>query len=72
MESFLQPLKNSLWLSLVIAVFFVAFVVYFLDSKSPFERFYSSGQDPLFERAEQEEKVSAGEVINNIYLKILF
>ncbi|CAK5006752.1 unnamed protein product [Meloidogyne enterolobii] len=61
MESFLQPLKNSLWLSLVIAVFLVAFVVYFLDLKSPFERFYSSGQDPLFEKAEQEERVSIGE-----------
>jgi len=62
MESFLQPLKGSLWLSLVLAVFLVAGAIHLLDVRSPFERFYAASEDPLFERAEKERRVSLGEV----------
>lgn len=42
MQSFLQPLKSSLWTSLFISVITVGLVIFCLDLKSPFDRFYRS------------------------------
>uniref|UniRef100_A0A915LUN3 Ionotropic glutamate receptor C-terminal domain-containing protein n=1 Tax=Meloidogyne javanica TaxID=6303 RepID=A0A915LUN3_MELJA len=54
------------WLYHGIQILELAFVVYFLDLKSPFERFYSSGQDPLFEKAEQEERIMVASYTANL------
>ncbi|PIO75328.1 hypothetical protein TELCIR_02641 [Teladorsagia circumcincta] len=40
MQSFLQPLKSSLWTALFISVLTVGLVIFCLDLKSPFDRFY--------------------------------
>ena len=69
MESFLQPLKGSLWLSLVLAVFLVAVAIHLLDLKSPFDRFYANSEDPMFERPEMERRVTMGEVYSFEFFK---
>uniref|UniRef100_A0A7I4Y1B4 LITAF domain-containing protein n=1 Tax=Haemonchus contortus TaxID=6289 RepID=A0A7I4Y1B4_HAECO len=40
MQSFLQPLKSSLWTALFVSVITVGLVIFCLDLKSPFDRFY--------------------------------
>ncbi|VDK17990.1 unnamed protein product [Anisakis simplex] len=40
MESFLQPLKTSLWSALFVSVIFVGCAIFCLDLYSPFDRFY--------------------------------
>ncbi len=40
MESFMQPLRASLWLTLFTSVFIVGCAMYILDKRSPFNRFY--------------------------------
>ncbi|CAI5440787.1 unnamed protein product [Caenorhabditis angaria] len=40
MQSFLQPLQSSLWTALFISVLLVGLAIFFLDFKSPFDRFY--------------------------------
>lgn len=40
MQSFLQPLQSSLWISLLISVIAVGIVIYLLDINSPFKAFY--------------------------------
>ncbi|KAK6021699.1 Ligand-gated ion channel, partial [Ostertagia ostertagi] len=46
MQSFLQPLKSSLWTALFISVITVGLVIFCLDLKSPFDRFYRN-EPPL-------------------------
>ncbi|KAI1696147.1 ligand-gated ion channel domain-containing protein [Ditylenchus destructor] len=60
MESFLQPLKSSLWTALVASVFLVGCCIFFLDMKSPFDRFYV---EDLFFGREQDTRVSFEEAM---------
>ena len=41
MQSFLQPLKSSLWSALLVSVVAVGMAIFILDKKSPFDKFYS-------------------------------
>uniref|UniRef100_A0A1I7X8S9 PBPe domain-containing protein n=1 Tax=Heterorhabditis bacteriophora TaxID=37862 RepID=A0A1I7X8S9_HETBA len=43
MQSFLQPLKSSLWIALLVSVIMVGMAIFYLDLKSPFDRFYNVG-----------------------------
>ncbi|CAO4365876.1 unnamed protein product [Caenorhabditis nigoni] len=45
MQSFLQPLQSSLWTALFISVILVGLAIFFLDFKSPFERFYQADRE---------------------------
>ncbi|ETN73930.1 glutamate [NMDA] receptor subunit zeta-1 domain protein [Necator americanus] len=47
MQSFLQPLKSALWTSLLISVIMVELVIFCLDLKSPFDRFYKTEQNRM-------------------------
>ncbi|KAK6735990.1 hypothetical protein RB195_018950 [Necator americanus] len=49
MQSFLQPLKSALWTSLLISVIMVGLVIFCLDLKSPFDRFYKTEQNRMAE-----------------------
>ena len=68
MQSFLQPLKPSLWYFLFAAVILVGLTIYILDLKSPFDRFYSikvmefNSDDPFWERSE-DDRVTFGEAM---------
>uniref|UniRef100_A0A915E3C5 BPTI/Kunitz inhibitor domain-containing protein n=1 Tax=Ditylenchus dipsaci TaxID=166011 RepID=A0A915E3C5_9BILA len=55
MESFLQPLKSTLWSTLFVSVFLVGCCIFFLDLKSPFERYYV---EDLFFGREENTRVS--------------
>ncbi|VDL76175.1 unnamed protein product [Nippostrongylus brasiliensis] len=67
MQSFLQPLKSSLWTSLFISVITVGLVIFCLDLKSPFDRFYRSDRfadaPPLFLEEVENERVNFGEAM---------
>ncbi|CEF60365.1 Ionotropic glutamate receptor domain and Extracellular solute-binding protein, family 3 domain and Extracellular ligand-binding receptor domain and LPS-induced tumor necrosis factor alpha factor domain and Periplasmic binding protein-like I domain-containing protein [Strongyloides ratti] len=45
MESFIQPLKNSLWGALCIIVIGIGCAIYILDYKSPFKKFYDKNEN---------------------------
>ncbi|TMS35599.1 hypothetical protein L596_002967 [Steinernema carpocapsae] len=66
MESFLQPLKGTLWTTLFVSVFLVGLGIYVLDLKSPFDRFYNVDKtqlhpdDPFWERND-DDRVTFGE-----------
>ncbi|CAJ0919653.1 unnamed protein product, partial [Mesorhabditis belari] len=68
MESFLQPMKNSLWGALLISVILVGCVIFVLDFKSPFDRFYKvdtstlDPRDPFLQRA-PDDRVDFGEAM---------
>ncbi|EYC45045.1 hypothetical protein Y032_0441g1521 [Ancylostoma ceylanicum] len=47
MQSFLQPLKSALWTSLLISVIMVGLVIFCLDLKSPFDRFYKMDKSQM-------------------------
>ncbi|KHJ98240.1 Ligand-gated ion channel [Oesophagostomum dentatum] len=47
MQSFLQPLKSALWTALLISVIMVGLVIFCLDLKSPFDRFYKIDQSRM-------------------------
>ncbi|GMT14864.1 hypothetical protein PFISCL1PPCAC_6161 [Pristionchus fissidentatus] len=59
MQSFLQPLQSSLWISLLISVMAVGIVIYLLDINSPFKAFYMSHSDD----SSSEERVGLGEAM---------
>ncbi|KHN82043.1 Glutamate [NMDA] receptor subunit 1 [Toxocara canis] len=66
MESFLQPLKTSLWSALFISVLFVGCAIFLLDLYSPFDRFYRVDRsridpnDPFLEPTE-DDRLDFGE-----------
>ncbi|KAK0396169.1 hypothetical protein QR680_001603 [Steinernema hermaphroditum] len=66
MESFLQPLKGTLWTTLFVSVFLVGLGIFMLDLKSPFDRFYKVDKtqldpnDPFWERSD-DDRVTFGE-----------
>lgn len=68
MESFVQPLKTSLWTVLFISVLFVGCSIFLLDCYSPFDRFYKidrnqiSDDDPFLERT-SDDRVTFGEAL---------
>uniref|UniRef100_A0A0K0FWP4 PBPe domain-containing protein n=1 Tax=Strongyloides venezuelensis TaxID=75913 RepID=A0A0K0FWP4_STRVS len=45
MESFIQPLKNSLWGALCAIVIGIGCAIYILDYKSPFKKFYDKNEN---------------------------
>ncbi|VDM66231.1 unnamed protein product, partial [Strongylus vulgaris] len=68
MQSFLQPLKSSLWTSLLISVIMVGLVIFCLDLKSPFDRFYKidksrmAADDPFLNEVAN-DRVNFGEAM---------
>uniref|UniRef100_A0AC35FNM1 LITAF domain-containing protein n=1 Tax=Panagrolaimus sp. PS1159 TaxID=55785 RepID=A0AC35FNM1_9BILA len=68
MQSFMQPLKPSLWYTLLTAVVLVGLTIYVLDLKSPFDRFYHARNvqidpdDPFWEKTE-DDRVTFGEAM---------
>ncbi|GMR36470.1 hypothetical protein PMAYCL1PPCAC_06665, partial [Pristionchus mayeri] len=59
MQSFLQPLQSSLWISLLVSVIAVGIVIYLLDINSPFKAFYVvHSEDPS-----SEDRVGLGEAM---------
>ncbi|KAF8363665.1 nmr-1 [Pristionchus pacificus] len=59
MQSFLQPLQSSLWISLLISVIAVGIVIYLLDINSPFKAFYVAHSDD----SSSEDRVGLGEAM---------
>uniref|UniRef100_A0A0N4ZBS6 LITAF domain-containing protein n=1 Tax=Parastrongyloides trichosuri TaxID=131310 RepID=A0A0N4ZBS6_PARTI len=68
MESFIQPMKNSLWGSLCILVLSIGCAIYILDYKSPFKKFYNRdenifGTSSIISHDSEDNNVTFGEAM---------